>query len=224
MDYAEQLKESGRYYTAVKPIPMPITRTELMALAASENDFTKSLIYCLYLTGARVSELNQIKTTNIEYARAPDGQEQVKVKLNTLKKRGRGLPIRDIPIKSANNLEMDMLKQILKHKHTYEKHGTELMYGLSRQYLWRKLKPIKFLTTLIMPKPFRAVDNKEWHLFPHFLRHCRATHLVTEYGFNAFQLQQYMGWSSVIPAAVYVNLDWRDSSRLLLGLNTIGSI
>lgn len=201
-------------HPAVKPIPMPITKQQLYDLSDQLDDHTKSLFYALYLTGGRISEALELKTIDFN----TDNPQQVTVKLNTRKKK-RGFPFRYLPLKSNSPTELNMLHHLLRHKATYERLNRVKLYDLHRGSAWRKLAKIKFTTDAIQLNPsLKLLNNYEQHLYPHYLRHCRATHLVTDFGFNPFQLQQYLGWSSVLPAMVYVHLDWRSASNLLLGI------
>jgi integrase len=45
---------------------------------------------------------------------------------------------------------------------------------------------------------------------PHWIRHLRATHLVTVYDFNEQELIKYMGWTDSRPARFYMQLKWSD--------------
>lgn len=47
-------------------------------------------------------------------------------------------------------------------------------------------------------------------LYPHYLRHLRATHLVTSNGFDTEHLKKFFGWSSGETAANYVHLNVDD--------------
>ena len=44
-------------------------------------------------------------------------------------------------------------------------------------------------------------------LFPHWLRHHRATYLVLDYGLSAAELKQFFNWSNSAPADNYVHLN-----------------
>jgi integrase len=208
--------EAGRL--PKKPIPLPIPKTDIYALVENQDDEIKSLVYCLYLTGARASELIQIETKDFDEQTDTSGNQQITVKVNTRKKK-RGFPYRIIPLRSTSQVELKMLHHLLKHKTTYERLGYNRLFPYRRETIWRKLSSLTFTTSWLVFTPKLAVkENQTQHLYPHFLRHCRATHLVTDYAFNPYVLKDLMGWSSTKPANVYVNLDWRDASRLLLSL------
>ena len=228
MDYAEYLQNADALILnkarriPAKKVPLPIPKLEVYELGQQlEADEDRSLLYFTYLTGARVSEVLAVTTADFETA--TDGvAEQIRVRLNTCKRRDltHGMPYRNLPLKSNSEIEQKMLALILKHKRVVEHFGFKKLYDMHRTTAWSKLGALKFVTHAVEFNPLRVTDDVEFHLFPHFLRHCRATDLVAEYGFGPFELQYFMGWSSAEPAKVYVNLDWRNSSRLLLGLNS----
>ena len=59
--------------------------------------------------------------------------------------------------------------------------------------------------------PSRAtqiINKVGWNI--HFIRHIRATHLVTKYDFNEQLLVKFMGWSNSMPAKNYMELKTRD--------------
>jgi hypothetical protein len=47
----------------------------------------------------------------------------------------------------------------------------------------------------------------------HFLRHCRATHMITEFKLSAFGLKLFGGWNDLNIAEYYVNLHNADLHR-----------
>jgi len=57
------------------------------------------------------------------------------------------------------------------------------------------------------------IINKYTGFNIHFIRHIRATHLITLYDFNEQALIKYMGWSDGRPAKFYVELGTKDMVR-----------
>jgi integrase len=222
---ADNAQEIGSYYlrkgkgeptNPVKPIPMPISVEEIYALAANETDLTKSLIFGLYLTGARISELLGLRSKDFSDYGDTAVNRQITVTLKTEKKR-KGIPLRTLAIRSNHPTELAMLNHLLAHKATFDQLGKEKLYEIGRTVAWRNLQKLSFTTDLITFEPkISILEDQPQHLYPHFLRHCRATHLVTTYNINPFELQRYMGWTTLAPAIIYVNLDWRNTANLLM--------
>ena len=52
------------------------------------------------------------------------------------------------------------------------------------------------------------VDSTDFNV--HFIRHIRATHLVTKYDFNEQALIRFMGWTDARPAKNYMELSSKD--------------
>ncbi len=52
------------------------------------------------------------------------------------------------------------------------------------------------------------VDSTDFNV--HFIRHIRATHLVTKYDFNEQALIKFMGWTDARPAKNYMELSSKD--------------
>ena len=83
-----------------------------------------------------------------------------------------------------------------------------------REKAWRITKKIKFT---IMYKN-AATGETEEQLFginPHYLRHCRLTHMVQLYNYSIPQLIEFAGWSNSAPAMRYIHLDWRDQAEAI---------
>lgn len=60
----------------------------------------------------------------------------------------------------------------------------------------------------------REIVHRYFDCHPHFLRHCRLTHLVSLFQADAFRLQLWAGWSSPTPANAYVHLNWQDTKKI----------
>ena len=45
--------------------------------------------------------------------------------------------------------------------------------------------------------------------YPHFLRHCRLSHLAEHHHFDAIKLMYWAGWTDPKLANIYVRMDWR---------------
>jgi hypothetical protein len=59
----------------------------------------------------------------------------------------------------------------------------------------------------------RKKFNEFWGVAPHYFRHCRLTHMVTEFDFNDQELVKYAGWCDSKPAKWYMSLKTTDLQR-----------
>lgn len=219
MDLAEQIVKGVNK----KPVPNPIKREELYNTITNSDlkNHQKTALYLAYLTGARASELINIRANDFEEVTGTDllgnPKRQLLVTVKTLKKR-RGSLERRLAIASEDKTEKKMLNGILKHRTALIELDAlrSRLVPVSRQAVWQWAQKIVLTTRAVDQRKRKVIEDYSFKMYPHYLRHCRASHLVNDYGFEAFSLQQYMGWSSVEMAKIYVTLDWHKASRLLL--------
>lgn len=84
------------------------------------------------------------------------------------------------------------------------------------KHLVRYLKLFKDNKSRLFPfKNKRAIQiiRESTGFNPHFIRHIRATHLVSIYDFNEQMLVRFMGWTDARPAKAYMELKTRDFAR-----------
>ncbi len=66
-----------------------------------------------------------------------------------------------------------------------------------------KVAQFRFLVDKALPEGFSS----------HALRHSRLTHLVTEYGFNAYEIQMFAGHARLETSTRYVHVDLSGSAK-----------
>lgn len=154
------------------------------------NPYWQRIARGLYYTGARAGELIQIKQNDIEEDK--DNSTFINVMLHTEK--NPHSPIRYIPISSDK--EIEGVSIFMNNKD-----------GLVFPPYKESIKTTSFLR--VMRKRF----NKFWGVAPHYFRHCRLTHMVTEFDFNDQELVKYAGWSDSKPAKWYMSLKVADLQR-----------
>lgn len=216
-DYAEAWLKDRK-----KPIPQPLNKKLILNLPNDFglNDLDTSLLYFLYLTGARVSESLNSSPTDLQVQTLEDGSEALTVQLLTLKNRRlkqAGHPYRTIPIPLTQTIEKQMAEVILKHADFYNQRGIKRLYPLHRATVWKHTTKIvlNIKAAVLHPKP-QIIDLTDFHTNPHYYRHCRLTDLVADYNYDAFRLMKFAGWSNLKPALVYVSLNWRDLLQPML--------
>jgi len=171
---------------------------EIVELAGSiENDRDRCLFVLTYLTAGRLQEIVKYKGK---------GEERSSIKIEDLsitQEKGRKILL----INLRNN----------KHRKRHRKDlpvpldipENALLYDMMVGYLSSFSE-----TDEIFPISYRRAYailtriNPGWN--PHWIRHIRLTHLVTEYGYKEFQLMLYAGWTDPRPAKDYLQMRWED--------------
>ena len=152
------------------------------SIAAIPSDRDRMFITCLFLTGARISEV--VKRLKGSDTRTEGGV--LYVHLITLKRRGRtkGMP-REVPIMLTESLAPDFLSFVLLNQ--------GILFPFTRVTGWR-----------IVKKYFEEY-------FPHYFRHARSTLIMREVdNFNVNDLKVFHNWMSTRMAEVYIHGDMRD--------------
>lgn len=173
-----------------KKLPYFLTIQEMDAILKTPDLKKKTgirdlaLLECLYATGMRVSEVTDLRTTNVYLDN------------NFIKCRGKGDKERLVPIGSvAVSACRDYLKRVrakLKAKtdHFFLGKSGE---GLSRQFVWQMIKKYARLAGI-------AKEIK-----PHTFRHSFATHLL-ERGADLRVVQELLGHSDISTTQIYTHI------------------
>jgi len=162
--------------------PLHYPEKRLKDLISNSPPKLKQIIALTYASGARVSELNQIKKEDIFKE-----NNYLKISCPVLKKKLKTKE--NIKRVALIRLDETWLVNPIVSLCMQTKDGQTLV-PYSRNTLFRWLKK----HTGINPHGFRAI---------------RATHLAQK-GFSAHQLKLFFGWSSVAPSDYYVRLNTRD--------------
>lgn len=162
-----------------KKIPVVLTKEEVIKLIGSaQTRKSQLIIQMLYSSGLRVSELVNLKKTdldfneNIGWVRAGKGKKD---RMFILSK------------KLSNKL-----------KKFTEKHS-------NWQYVFSENKPLstRNIQKIIQKTAFKAGIDKSVH--PHTLRHSFATHLL-DAGVDIRKIQELLGHSSIATTQIYVHI------------------
>lgn len=190
-----------------KPVPEALAMQEILELGESyKNPGDKALFYFCYLTGARISEALDVTGRDIK-----DHGDYLSVKLLTRK--NRRVPFRDVPIPTKQK-EKAMVSYI--HSYVGGDMDAKLFPGLTRNNAWFRLSRRSVTIRAVkLGAGRKIIDNYRKKINPHYLRHCRLTHLVQHYGYNEIQLMRFAGWTNTSPAIVYVHLNWMDLARVM---------
>lgn len=177
-----------------RKIPVVLDVSEIDAMMACidrstpEGERNISLLETLYSCGLRVSELVNLKISNLH------------LKEDYIKVEGKGSKERLIPIgASAKNLINNYLNNL--RTHLAIKKGNEDVVYLNRR--GAKLSRI-MVFYIIKDLAQKAGINKV--LSPHTLRHSFATHLV-EGGADLRAVQEMLGHESITTTEIYTHID-----------------
>jgi len=177
----------------------------------------RALFSLYYLTGCRVSEIVKcnslriqkkeerpeaiyryeekvahdyqgLKREDIKFLRI-DGKKCMIIRTENRKNKYRTTKKMPIPIE----LELPLVKYILEYMIKYVR-AEDLLFPFG----------VKRATQIIN-------ETVGWNV--HFIRHIRATHLVTKYDYNEQLLIKFMGWTDSRPAKAYMELSSKDLFR-----------
>jgi len=152
-----------------------------------DNLRNAALISLVYLSAGRINEVvKQLKKKDI-IKTEKDGRDILLVRMPNEKNRRR--KYKDLPIPLDNPEYQPLVDIIFKYLNTLEENSVLFPFSHIRAY---------------------QLFQKYLGINPHFLRHVRATHLVTVHDFNEQLLVRYMGWTDSRPAKHYMELRWQD--------------
>jgi integrase/recombinase XerD len=157
-------------------------------LSKPEGERNKAMLETLYSSGLRVSELVNLKKSNLH------------AEIGLLKVTGKGNKERLVPVGSV------ALKQIATYESAYRNHiqikpGNEDILFLNR----RGAKLTRVMIFTIIKQLVTAAGIKK-SISPHTFRHSFATHLI-EGGADLRAVQEMLGHESITTTEIYTHLD-----------------
>jgi len=194
-----------------------LARYEVLDRARELELRDQALVSFLYLTGCRVEECcKYIKEYLPNRTLKPMDKElgkRVEVEAPQDRKFV-GKPIQKKQIEFEDDVMIIRNVRILKRKQVLIRDIPILVWekerafiNIIREYL-RTIGDDTPLFDITRQRAYQILSSVG--LFPHWLRHIRATHLVRDYGFNTEHLRQFTGWTDQRPAATYVHLNIKD--------------
>lgn len=181
-----------------KKLPNFLTEHEIQELLqTTDNDTSdvgirnKVMLYLLYVTGLRITELVSLTVANIHFD------------TGTLEVHGKGGKGRVIPLPAPmQNMVRSYLESV--HKKFVEAHGqTDYLFPtvyasvikpITRQSFWQVLKDLCKKTTI------------QKTISPHTLRHSLATHLLKN-GAHLRSLQMLLGHENISTVQIYTHVE-----------------
>jgi len=176
----------------------------------------RALVCFLYLTGCRIEEACKfIKETNPRRILIKKDNKGNRVEVPMpIDRKMVGTPITKKQIEIENDVMIIRNVRILKRKKMMIRDIPVIIWDKEMPFIDTvkeyidSLKDDDFLFDMTRQRGHQILA--EANLFPHWLRHIRATHLVRDYGFNTEHLRQFTGWTDSKPAAQYVHLNVDD--------------
>lgn len=159
-----------------------------MDLSKEENTRNRAILEVLYSCGLRVSELIELKISNIYF---DDG---------FLRVIGKGNKERLVPI-GKEGIKWIRFYMQLTRSHLPVKHGHEDILFLNR----RGSKLSRMMVFLVIKDLTQRAGIKK-NISPHTMRHSFATHLV-EAGADLRAVQEMLGHASITTTEIYTHLD-----------------
>ena len=146
----------------------------------------KAMLEILYATGLRVSELVNLKVSELD------------LEVGCIRTMGKGSKERMVPIgsmakKAVNNYLLNSRPALLKGQNAEEIFVTKRGGCMTRQGFWKLLKR------------YAARANIRACVSPHILRHAFATHLL-ERGADLRSVQQMLGHSDISTTQIYTHV------------------
>ena len=185
-----QRKGSGKRKDNIKSLT-PLNRYQVEEKMRLLMGRDQVLFVLLYLTGARLNEILDLKKAQIKEEDKHGKKFLVIYNVVTLKRGDRKFRRIDIRIDKEQVFVSSIISWI---------------NGLNEEsYVFYDKR---FKTENIPIKRSRAwqIIRNKTGLFPHFLRHIRLTHLVQDYGFGGYELQKFTGWKKLTTGENYVDL------------------
>ncbi len=161
---------------------------EAIDLTKAEGQRNKAMLETLYSCGLRVSELVNLKITNLFF-------EQGFIKIEGKAGKERLVPVSGRAIEEINKYMNNYRKTLRVHK------DSENILFLNRR--GRKLSRVMIFTII---KNLAEKVNLQKKISPHTFRHSFATHLING-GADLRAVQEMLGHESILTTEIYTHLD-----------------
>jgi integrase/recombinase XerD len=178
----------GRKLPVVLSVPEIDALIGAIDLSTPEGQRNKAIIETLYGCGLRVSELVNLKITDIF---APEGFIRVK---------GKGNKERLVPIGSIALREIDYYFNGFRNKLQVDKKSENILF------LNRRGKILTRVMIFTIIKELAMIAGIKKNISPHTFRHSFATHLI-EGGADLRAVQEMLGHESILTTEIYTHLD-----------------
>lgn len=169
------------------------------------DQVARALFFFTYLTGGRINEITDFSLNRLTFK-----DDYIYLRIKTLKQRKKSQNMRELPIPIGADSrchESKMWEDIKAYvagmdnfAHPFKKWGNMSMYLARALNIQAEAKVRNPATGEWSDKIITKKCN------PHYLRHCRAAHLVQYYDFNTVQLCKFFGWTDPKMALRYTDI------------------
>lgn len=156
----------------------------------------RAIIETLYASGLRVSELTNLKLSNLFF------------KENLIKVFGKGNKERLVPMGKYSKKYLKIYIEDQRHKSKIKKNDLDTIF-LNRN--GRQLSRVMIFTII---KELAIKSNIKKNISPHTLRHSFATHLI-ENGADLRTIQKLLGHENIITTEIYTHLDTKYLKKIM---------
>lgn len=202
-----------------KPVPDTIPPESVFAYAKKLNGKHRLAYYILYLTAARVSEILNLTKSSFTLQDI-DGKKALYIRLKTLKNRRshyRILPL----LLDSNRIQGE--SEIIRGLWSYVNHLPEPESRVfpSKRFTRHSIKRMFARKITFWAESTNGKERMppmEFHMHPHYLRHCRCHDLLFYYRIDAPYLVEWMGWTDAKPLQRYKQAMANTLHEVLLGV------
>ena len=156
----------------------------------------RAIIETLYASGLRVSELTNLKLSDLFF------------KENLIKVFGKGNKERLVPMGKYSKKYLEVYINNKRPKIKIKKSDSDTIF-LNRN--GRKISRVMIFTII---KDLAAITNIKKNISPHTLRHSFATHLI-ENGADLRTIQKLLGHENIITTEIYTHLDTKYLKKIM---------
>ncbi len=165
-------------------------------LSSSEGQRNKAMLETLYGCGLRVSELVNLKISDLFFDEG------------FIKVTGKGSKDRFVPIASSTKKHILLYKDNIRNHLQIKKNYEDTLF------LNRRGKQLTRVMIFTIIKDLAVKINLQKKISPHTLRHSFATHLL-ENGADLRSIQMMLGHESITTTEIYVHLDKKHLTQIV---------
>jgi len=178
----------GRKLPEVLEIEEIDAMIDIIDLSSAEGHRNKAIIETLYSCGLRVSELINLKISNLFFQQ------------NYIKVEGKGSKERLVPISETAKKQIELYLNKVRNLHSIDTKNQDFVF------LNKQGKQLSRIMVFYIVKNLAEAIGLKKNISPHTFRHSFASHLV-DGGADLRAVQEMLGHESIITTEIYTHLD-----------------